>query len=80
MKIWKWVDEELPKHTGDYNVFCSIGSVFGGFDTVRTYRYQITNTKGVKEAKWILPDTFDEVVIIEAWAELPDKPIRKEKE
>lgn len=68
---WISVEERLPEHTDEYNVFCNIGSMLGGYEDVRTYRYE--RIRG-KEPKWCIPDCFDEVVCITHWRPLPEPP------
>ena len=67
-----WVSvEEPPKYTAEYNVVCNIGSMFGGYTDVRTYRYEkITGCC----PRWVIPDRYDEVVTVTHWMPLPEPP------
>ena len=51
MSEWISVEDELPKYTGEYIVYCNVGCILGGFTDVRCYRFE--NIKG-KEPKWII--------------------------
>ena len=68
---WRDAEKELPKYTGDYNVVCNVGSMLGGYTTVRTYRFE--RIPG-REPKWYIPNRPDEVVTITHWLPLPTPP------
>jgi len=70
-QMWIPIEEALPKYTQDYNVVCNVGSMFGGFTEVRTYRFE--NIQG-REPKWCIPNQFDEAVSITHWRPLPEPP------
>ena len=46
MKEWIDINEELPKFTDTYIVYCNIGSMFGGYKEVRAYGYEIFKLVG----------------------------------
>ena len=71
MREWISVEDELPKYTGEYIVYCNVGCILGGFTDVRCYRFE--NIKG-KEPKWIINENFNEVVSITHWMSLPEPP------
>ncbi len=68
---WRDAEKEPPKYTGDYNVVCNVGSMLGGYTTVRTYRFE--RIPG-REPKWYIPNRPDEVVTITHWLPLPTSP------
>lgn len=69
--VWIPCSERLPEYTADYNVTVGIGSILGYFEEVRTYRYEICNSKNPYR-KWIIPNNVDEVINIIAWQPLPE--------
>ena len=68
---WVPVTERLPEYTADYNVACNIGCMLGGYECVRTYRFE--RIKGEKP-KWCIPNKFDEIVVVTHWRPLPAGP------
>ena len=71
---WRDVEKELPKYTGDYNVVCNVGSMLGGYTTVRTYRFERISGR---EPRWCIQNRPDEVVTITHWLPLPQAPVVK---
>lgn len=71
MDGWISVENSLPIYTGYYNVICNICSMLGGWNEVRSYRYEIVD--GCKLG-WLIPDRFDEVVSVTHWRNLPSLP------
>lgn len=65
---WISVDDELPKHTDEYNVTVGVPSEFGYFETVTTLRFE--RLKG-KEPRWVIP--HNEIYRVIAWMPLPKK-------
>lgn len=73
MNEWIDINEELPKFTNTYIVYCNIGSMFGGYKEVRAYGYEIFN--GVHSyRKWCIPNDITEIVTITHWMKLPEPP------
>lgn len=52
-------------------MYCNIGSILGGFRDVRAYRFE--RIRGC-EPKWVIPNSFDEVVCVTYWMPLPTPP------
>ena len=68
---WIPCSERLPEYTDTYNVFCNVGSPFGGFTSVRSYRFE--RIRG-NEPKWCIPNMYEEVVTVTHWQPLPQPP------